>query len=502
MEVAAASARPATSRAAVWTRVWATVLLVGALAAATRLAGLAHPRDFVFDETHYAKDAWAVLRTGVERVWSEGSNERVLAGDLSGLTNVAAFASHPPAGKWVIAAGQAALGMEPLGWRLGPALLGALAAAVMVLLGLRVTGSLLLGGVAGVLVALDGLAITMSRHALLDGQLMAWLVFGMAALVRDRDALRARLQAGGGLVRWWRPWQLGVGVFLGLACATKVSAAPVLAGFGVLTVVWTAGAAVSAGEPSPRRRAVLLDGPLAFLAIVGTAAVTYLATWVGWFRSTDGYLRTWAADHPASGWGALVPDSLRSLAEYHRLGFDLLADLDADHTWASHPVGWLWQQRPVLLWRDRPGAGEAGCGPDGCVADILALGTSTTWWLGCLAAAACVWWALVRRDWRAWLVLVGVATTWLPWFAFTDRPIFATYAVITLPFLVLAIVVALQRLRDATQAGAFARWLPAVLMVVLLAVTIAQVWFFWPVWTGETLTLEQWRLRVWLRGWA
>ena len=39
--------------------------------------------------------------------WSEDADERILAGDLSGLTSEASFDSHPPLGKWVIATGEA-----------------------------------------------------------------------------------------------------------------------------------------------------------------------------------------------------------------------------------------------------------------------------------------------------------------------------------------------------------------------------------------------------------
>ena len=51
-----------------------------AIARQLRLRNLGHPRELVFDETYYAKDAWAVLTTGVKRRWSEDADERVLAG--------------------------------------------------------------------------------------------------------------------------------------------------------------------------------------------------------------------------------------------------------------------------------------------------------------------------------------------------------------------------------------------------------------------------------------
>ena len=508
---------------------------VGLVAGVLRLWRLGEPAAVVFDETYYAKDAWALLRTGVERQWAEDANERILAGDLSGLAGEASFASHPPFGKWVIAVGEAVGGLTPLGWRLGVAVLGTLAAVVMVLLARRVTRSTALGGLAGLLVALDGLAITTARIAVLDGLLMFWVVLSAALLVRDRDAARSAMaarmpeaSAGPGspwedpgraddpdatgpvrvTVPLWRPWRLAMGVALGLACATKWSGVPVLAVFGLLTVVWQAGALADAGERRPVRRALTLDAPVAFVTVVGAAAATYLATWTGWLVTDDGYARQWGAQNPASNPLAdLVPDALRSLAHYHAVAYQLLAELESDHNWASSPFGWLVLLRPVLFYRDRPTLGVDGCTAEQCVSDILALGTPLTWWVGIAAVVLALWRALARADWRAWLVVGGVAATWLPWFPYVGRPVFSSYAVVTLPFLVLAIVVALRVLPDAVdargpaQAARGRRWV-LLAGVVLLGLVVVQAWFFWPIWVGEPLPLEQWRLRIWLPGWS
>jgi dolichyl-phosphate-mannose--protein O-mannosyl transferase len=478
--------------------------VVGLVAGVLRFFRLGDPPVFVFDETYYAKDAWAVLRTGAERVWADNADERILAGDLSGLTDEAKFASHPPLGKWVIAAGEAVAGLTPLGWRLGVAALGTLAAVVMVYLARRMTRSTALGGLAGLLVALDGLAIVTSRIAVLDGILMFWVVLATALLVRDRDAARDAAPA----IRRWRPWRVLMGVSLGLACSVKWSGLPVLAAFGVLTVVWQAGALAQSGVSRPGRRAMLTDAPIAFVTVVGSALLAYLATWAAWFATSDGYVRQWAADNPASGPLAdLVPDALRSLWHYHALAYDLLSNLDAAHNWQSSPAGWLLLERPVLFFRDKSTSGTPACAGEECVADILALGTPAIWWVGVAALALAFWRAGGRDDWRGWLVLSGVAATWLPWFAYGDRPIFSSYAVVTLPFLVLAIVLALRVLPDGLNAVGPAiatrgrRWMVAIALLLLAAVVV-QAWFFWPIWTGEPIPLESWRQRIWLPGWS
>jgi dolichyl-phosphate-mannose-protein mannosyltransferase len=494
---------------------------VGTVAGVLRFRGLAHPGELVFDETYYAKDAWAVLQTGAERVWSDDADEQILAGDLSGLTDEAKFASHPPMGKWVIASGEWVEGLTPLGWRLGVALLGTLAAVVMVYLARRVTRSTALGGLAGLLIALDGLALVTSRIAVLDGILMFFVVAAAALLVRDRDSsrqamarpmARRRLAAPESHVEptipLWRPWRLLMGVALGLACSVKWSGAPVLAAFGLLTVVWQAGALAQAGGQRPVRRTMLLDAPVALVTVVGAAFVTYLATWVGWLRSDDGYERQWAAINPASGPLAdLVPDALRSLWHYHAVAYELLANLDSQHNWQSSPVGWLVLQRPVLFYRDKSTSGTPDCPAQECVGDILALGTPAIWWVGIAAVLLAFWRAAGRDDWRGWLVLSGVVATWLPWFGYADRPIFSSYAVVTLPFLVLAIVLALRVLPDGVRGvgpvvAERGRGAMITIGVVLAVVVVVQAWFFWPIWTGEPITLEAWRLRIWLPGWS
>jgi dolichyl-phosphate-mannose--protein O-mannosyl transferase len=498
-------------------RAAATAGGVGVLAGVLRLRGLGEPAAVVFDETYYAKDAWAMLRTGVERSWTEGSNDLVLAGDTSGLTADAAFASHPPLGKWVIALGEAAAGLTPLGWRLGVAVAGTLATVVMVYLARRVTRSTLLGGLAGLLVALDGLALTTSRLALLDGTLLLLVVLACALLVRDRDWARQRmadvLRASPPddprvVVPLWRPWRLLMGVALGAACATKWSGAPVLAVLGVLSVVWQAGALADAGARRPTRRALLVDAPVAFVTVVGAALATYLASWTGWLLTDDGWERQWAASNPPSSpVAALLPDALRSLGHYHAVQYDLVSNLQSEHNWQSHPLGWLLLLRPVLFYRDRPTQGVDGCTAEQCVSDILGVGTPLTWWLGTAAVVLLLWRAVARRDWRAWLVVGGVAATWLPWFGYADRALFQFYAVVTLPFLVLAIVVAVRLgpdgwARPGPARGRQARWWTALTVGGLVLATVVQVLYFWPIWVGEPLPLSQWQLRMWLPRWS
>ena len=50
------------------------------------------------------------------------------------------------------------------------------------------------------------------------------------------------------------------------------------------------------------------------------------------------------------------------------------------------------------------------------------------WWGGVFALFVGLGYWVTRRDWRFGIPIVGVLTTWLPWFRYDDRPIFFYYA--------------------------------------------------------------------------
>ena len=119
----------------------------------------------------------------------------------------------------------------------------------------------------------------------------------------------------------WRWWRLAAGVCLGLCTGTKWSGLFFLVAFGLLTRVLGPERPPHCRHPVLDRGGILKDGMLAFASIVPVAAVTYLATWTGWFLSSDAYDRNWAKTNPGGAWG-WVPDSLRSLWHYHLTAYD------------------------------------------------------------------------------------------------------------------------------------------------------------------------------------
>jgi dolichyl-phosphate-mannose-protein mannosyltransferase len=302
---------------------WAAAIGVALLAFGMRVWRLGDPDRFAFDETYYAKDAWGLLNNGFVRDYQDEVdgkeiNDAILAGNTQGIWDDGpSMEVHPEVGKWVIALGEKAFGMDPFGWRISAAVVGALMVLVMVRLARRLTGSTLLGCLAGLLLAFDGLHFTLSRLALLDIFLAFFLLCGVACVVNDRDWYRARmarlvdpdtpmrrlegrydpLEPGVSDLGDWgpvrgllfRPWLLLGGVMFGLAIGTKWSAAYALAAFGLLVWLWSAGARRSFGVQWAIFRSALADGVPAFAHLVLVAFVVYVASWGGWLANAHEY---------------------------------------------------------------------------------------------------------------------------------------------------------------------------------------------------------------------
>ncbi|WP_257210337.1 phospholipid carrier-dependent glycosyltransferase [Actinomyces ruminis] len=173
---------------------WIATVVASLVAALTRLIGLGHPHQLMFDEIYYVKDAFALWHNGYESAWGDGADELFAQGDFSALTTDPSYVVHPQLGKWLIGLGMQIFGAESsFGWRIMPALAGILTVIVLVRLTLRLTRSPLLAGLAGVLLAIDGVGITESRIGLLDGFIGLFATIALYCLMRDREWSRARL---------------------------------------------------------------------------------------------------------------------------------------------------------------------------------------------------------------------------------------------------------------------------------------------------------------------
>jgi dolichyl-phosphate-mannose-protein mannosyltransferase len=498
-------------------RGWVVTLLVTAVAFVLRLPDLGYPNKLVFDETYYAKDAYSLLKFGYERNWAEDANAQITAGNVDVMQRTAEFVVHPPVGKWLIAFGEHLFGMTSFGWRVAPLVFGTLLVLVLVRLVRRVSRSTLIGGLAGLLLAVDGLAFVMSRTALLDVFVAFFTVAAVACLAADRDWFRARLAAdlvrrgvpdlgrrfGPALVV--RPWRLAAGVCWGLALGTKWNALYVVAAFALLSLAWDVGARRLAGAGPRANLAVLRDGVPAFVSLVVVPLGVYVATWAGWFATSGGYDRQWGSQHPEARTTTAFGETFASWLHYQRDIWNFhTGDFinNAQHAYRADPWGWLLVARPIGIDAvNNIAPGTDGCvGPDNCIRVISGIGTPILWWVAVLALVAALLLWVGGRDWRFGIPVVGVAAGWLPWFQYDSRPLFFFYAIMIIPFSVMAVALVAGRLLGDARSGD-RRMLGGILVGVFVAVVVANFAYLYPILTDELLPYPRWLTRMWFRSW-
>lgn len=486
-----------------WHRVirWLAPLVVTALAAVLRLANLAHPNVLAFDETYYVKDAWSLWTLGYEGTWGDGANEAFITGDTSTLTATGSFVVHPPLGKWMIALG---MGLFSAGnsaaWRLTVALVGTATVLLVYFVAKELTRSVVAASIAGLLLAIDGLSIVMSRIALLDGILTFFILLGFLFILFDRRHSIPRVEYTDpespdrlwGRILWRRPWVIAAGVALGAACAVKWSGLYALAGLGLYLVVTDALARRRAGVFFWPTDAAFRQGPISFLLLVPAALLTYLVSWTGWLVTAGGYDRQ-ASENPFA-----------SLWKYHESIYSFHVGLSTGHPYASPAWQWPILLRPTAVWT----GDDQSCGTDHCISVVSTVPNPLIWYAG-VAAAIFLLYRIVRgliqrrpAPWTYAIPLVGLAVTYVPWLLYPSRTIFQFYTVVMMPFLVLALVLALREIAGGRDDPLHRRQAGERTVVVFLAFTLLVSVFFYPVWTGMNVPYEFWLIHNWMPTWV
>lgn len=509
---------------------WGAPGLVLLTAALTRLVGLAHPHELVFDETYYVKDAYTLSQLGYEGTWPENANEAFNAGHPEIFLEAPAFVAHPPVGKWIIAAGLALFGADdPFGWRIAVAISGLLLVLLTLLIAKRLFRSTLLATIAGGLIAIDGNAIVMSRVALLDTMLALFALAGAGAVLLDREGMRRRtedwlawragvpLPADWGPVFWARPWLLVAGVAFGLASGVKWSGAYFLAVFAVYAL----GSEVLLRRRLGIRRwlggTLLRQGPATFVLTVPVAIAVYVASWTGWFATEGGYYRRWIEQDGGEPWTGLlawVPYDVQNWWHYQASMYGYHVTMDAPHGYAASPLGWLFLVRPTSMFWEANGNDAA---------TILGLANPLIWW----AATAAIVFLVVRfarrlvggiraylRGDRVWMpesspvaareafILAGFAAGYLPWLLYLHRTVFTFYTIAFEPFLILALTAAIGVLlgRSTDPASRRIAGLRGVAVFLVLCVLLSV--FFLPIWTGIEIPRWFMTLHFWFPSWV
>ncbi|WP_239003627.1 dolichyl-phosphate-mannose--protein mannosyltransferase [Nocardia panacis] len=496
-------------------RGWLVTAFLTAIAAVTRFTLLDYPTDArtpVFDEKHYAPQAWQMLTGG----WVE---------DNPGYGLVV----HPPIGKQLIALGEYLFGYSGAGWRFSAALAGTILVLLVIRIARRLARSTLIGAIAGILLIADGLTFVSSRIGMLDIFLALFVTAAFGCVIVDRDRMRAamaRVDAEGRIgqtpwgprlgVRWWR---FGAGVLLGLACGTKWSGAYFAVAFLLLSLLFDWSARRAYGVRRPWAGIVVRDAIPALYGLIAIPMAIYLGSYWAWYTSETGIDR-YAVGNQVGRGGLfhLVPDALRSLWYYHgealKFHEGLTNSAGNHHPWESKPWTWPMGLRPMLYYY--ADGGVTGCGQSTCVKAVMLIGTPAIWWVALPALAWMLWRTIVRRDWRYGAVLVAYGAGILPWFLTLDRQMYYFYAVPLAPFLALGVALVLgDVLGPARRAGVprspTGTFVPVapnerytlglVAVCLYLGLVIANFVWLWPILTALPISPASWHDHLWLPSW-
>lgn len=484
--------------------------LVVVIATITRLVGLGHPASLVFDETFYVKDAWSLFNLGYEGSWPTDPDPQFNAGATDIFTTSPAFVVHPPLGKWLIGLGMGWLGSDnPVGWRIATAVAGIVAVVLLMIVARILFRSTLLAATAGLLFAIDGNAIVMSRVALLDNFVMLFALIGFIAILLDRAWTQKRLDrwlahktSDWGPAIWWRPWLLAAGVAFGAATAVKWNGLYFLAVLAVYTLLVDAAARRRAGIPFWLSGTIFKQGPVSFLLMVPIAAVTYLTAWTGWFVTSGGYSRQWAESAGNAWTGALswVPLSLQSLWHFEVSVYNYNVGEMRPHPYQANPLTWLLLVRPTNMYYRGSGAGENGCASM-CGETISGIANPIIWWAAVAAALYLVYRLIRFQEWRAGLILAGLAAGYLPWLLYLNRTVFQFYTIAFEPYLILALTAVIGVVLGHAGDPPWRRLSGMRVVVIFLGAAIAVSLFFWPVWTAVPLDYFWIAAHWWLPTW-
>jgi dolichyl-phosphate-mannose--protein O-mannosyl transferase len=401
------------------------------------------PNGYVFDEVYHAYTAGQYVA---------GNHDAYLWNTKAPREHAAYMWNHPPAGILFMAGGVTIWGDNPFGWRIASAMFGATGVVLAYLLALAITRRKNVAVIAALLLLIDGLYLVQSRIGMLD-------IFGTVFMLGAFYTLYGYLtsppeKARGYLVR--------LGLFLGLAIATKWNAAYAALFIGLVVLWRSARVYRNAGEnlADAGVRTHLVWVPLGLGVL---PALVYIAAYVPFF---------------------MTGHDLGQFVEIQRQIFRYHTHLQATHTYQSRWWQWPLTLRPVWYFTQHTG---------GSVANIYANGNTV---LYALFVPAVMWVAgrWYRRDpASAVVLLIGFFGQWLPW-AMVPRIAFAYHFLPAVPFGCLALATILVALYDGGKLG-------RAVAVTYAVLAIAFFLYFYPIYTAVPITPEAFASRMWIPSW-
>ncbi|MGJ4070794.1 dolichyl-phosphate-mannose--protein mannosyltransferase [Corynebacterium macclintockiae] len=502
------------SRTFAFTR-WKGILVsLGILGALSRLLMLHRPTDAgtpIFDEKHYVPQAWQVMQS-----WDNPFIGGIEDNPGYGLV------VHPPLGKQIEAIGMILFGYTPWGWRIMAALLGVAAILLIAATARRITRSDLVGLFAGVIALCDGILFVTGRSGMLDHFQVFLLCLVAYCAVRDAEQMEQRFQhvwatdriheSDFGPRMGYRWWRFAAGVGLGLALAVKWNGLYYMAFFGLTIVAVDYFRRRRFGVQRPLAGTAIFDALPSFFSVVIVPVILYVISWRAWFASETGVFRHAVESEQytktTGDWfWSFLPDVVQNFIYYHvsvmRFHTELTNSNGHHHNWESKPWSWLVSSRSLLYYN--PSSDE------GVRKVILLVGTPAIWWFCVPAILWGLWCLIVHKD-RRWIIpTIGFAAGFLPWLVNLDRQMYLFYAANLVPFLAIAIAMALGQLlrwekpevpNPYSSPKTFVKARPGQLLVVVyLMLVVWNFLYFLPLYIGAPLSDSAFDMRMWLPSW-
>ncbi|MBQ6594463.1 MAG: glycosyltransferase family 39 protein [Clostridia bacterium] len=395
--------------------------------------------------------------------------------------------THPPLGKVLMMIGISLFGMTPFGWRFMGALMGVMMLPVMYLMVKQLTKRSSYALTAMLLLSLDSMHFTQTRIATIDSYAVFWIMLMYLFMFRF---CQMPWRKEGDFARSLIPLGL-CGVCMGCSWATKWIGIYASVGLAVL-LFWSlyrrrredrqaVGAALFAADGPARGYWPRFFGVILFCVgffILVPVAIYYFSYF--WHLRAGGVQSV--VDMFSASQVKKVAELQKSILNYH-------AGLGGDTHYFRSP----WYQWPVIWWPMWYYSGK-GFVPDDLVSSISCLGNPAVWWVG-LAALVFVLLrsASVRRAGTAQImVLIGFASQFLPW-VLVPRSTFIYHYFASVPFIIMASVLALAWLRERSARGF------GIATGVLLASALILFVAFYPLESGVSVSYDYAMYLRWFR---
>lgn len=382
--------------------------------------------------------------------------------------------THPPLGKLFIAAGIAAFGMNPFGWRITGTLFGIAMLPAIYLFAKKMTKHTPLAALAAVLFAFDFMHFTQTRIATIDVYitffvLLMYLFMYCYSRISfyDTPLWKTLLPLG------------GCGICMGLGIASKWTGVYAGAGLAVIffSVLLRRYREYCFAKESPH----LSTGRISHRHILWTFrpyALKTLLFCLVFFVLVPVciYLASYLPFSDGTGDGLL----LRMLHNQEYM-FRYHSGLDATHPYSSSWYEWPIIKRPIWYYSGIV-TGTSGAG--GIREGISAFGNPLVWWAGIPAALYMLWLWARKKDRTAAFLLTGYLAQYLPWL-FITRITFIYHYFPSVVFVVLMIIHSMAQWKDTLSKRQL-----NLLLFIYGAAVFGLFLLFYPVLSGQPVEAE------------